>query len=694
MSQELMYTSVPRGLRPGSSGFCTAAKTAGMSGALEEKLELLSGYRALYPAGHREESKNPIAYAHWRVTAGKAYSILSRVCFAGLDYTRRPSKFAHHLVLDVAEQVEAGPAWVLMREGVMEERWSGEPVEIERGREIPDGENPARICVEWQRATGDAGWAGVLAEAFVVDGKRPAYVIYPAGMRMLPLIDEAVALLPVDLRWKVTFNTYFTDLPADQRCAWRCAVAGTVAANDAPRFATSGIIIDLTKNLGEAPECAYVELARTGVYAQRELAMVAAAAQTSAAEFNVEPHREEADDYGVVEGPPAPEPAEVATAQDWMPPVEATVIEGRKPRKTKTVGATGAAPWLAAALGSVVAAGGMYAWHLHRTAENRFAYEAQVRDLNERLSAREQELKEEREKVYSAGVDARVIQRELDTLKSAHSVTLAELEMRKKSQEATEGRLEQVKQELARLSSGDSVDVARLRKEKGELETKLKEAIAKAATIKNQEKSGEASAFVPQTGKVIVNDKRASHGFTRASVIKPGEPLELRPPDIQPITWRIAQGEKKDRLIITNIANAQASFEVSMNSGTGEIDCDWSEVRARLKSKKVDAEMKQTNLAGQLQARRDELKQYQQSLSTEKTKPAKRRDDSAIASLNSAITGATQQIEQITKEIGEAKQEAAAKAAAIAAMDSFTDPIAVEVRFAGAKVGTLTITKD
>jgi hypothetical protein len=41
MSQELHYTSVPRGLKPGTRGFCTVAVTPQMPGPLVERLENL-----------------------------------------------------------------------------------------------------------------------------------------------------------------------------------------------------------------------------------------------------------------------------------------------------------------------------------------------------------------------------------------------------------------------------------------------------------------------------------------------------------------------------------------------------------------------------------------------------------------------------------------------------------------------------
>jgi len=54
MSQELINTSAPRGLKPGSKGFCTVAMTAGLTTAWAERLESLSVYAP---------------FSHWAINA-------------------------------------------------------------------------------------------------------------------------------------------------------------------------------------------------------------------------------------------------------------------------------------------------------------------------------------------------------------------------------------------------------------------------------------------------------------------------------------------------------------------------------------------------------------------------------------------------------------------------------------------------
>jgi hypothetical protein len=262
MSQELIYTSVPRGLKPGSKGFCTVAMSANMPAALVERLESLSGYRPVFPLGDPSADRNPVNGSHWRVTvAGKPRSVLSRVAFAGVDYTQRSNKFAHHLVLEAGEQSSAGPAWMMLQPGVMQSDWPHEP-QILSARTLPDGDRSPRPCTAWAALTGDAGWGGVLADGFRTNPEKPFYVIYAPGTQVLPLIEESLSLLPPGLRWQVTFSTYFTELPIGLSCAWRFVVAGSPAAKEAVRMGAG--IVDLTRQLGAPPASPLAVAARSG----------------------------------------------------------------------------------------------------------------------------------------------------------------------------------------------------------------------------------------------------------------------------------------------------------------------------------------------------------------------------------------------------------------------------------------------
>ena len=268
MALELVYTSAVQGLRPGTSGFCTVAMTKGMPPALVPRLEALGGYRA-GPSGD-----GPIAHCFWRVeTASGIAHVLSVVGPASPDHTARTNKIATYLVLAPNELAVAGPAALLALPGLLRREWGAAPAWIEQPVRVPQAGEPAPSpCTAWQAVTGDAGWAGVLASGFLRDQSKPIHVIYGPDVDPLPLVGEAMRLLPDWARWRATFSTYFLQPVAGTPCAWRFCLDGTPAAEAARQ--SKGLVIDLSRISGQAPDSRFSRMARTGI---DEEALVAAA---------------------------------------------------------------------------------------------------------------------------------------------------------------------------------------------------------------------------------------------------------------------------------------------------------------------------------------------------------------------------------------------------------------------------------
>lgn len=262
MTEELLYTSAPGGLKPGSAGFCVVMASKQLSNVVADQLERLSGYRHLAMPGTPEASLNPVGWSHIRLTVGsKSYAVLARIADAGLDYTNRSNMIAHYLLLD--DNLPAGgPAHAIGQPGVMETSWDGPPRRIDSGRPLPSGNRAPAPCRAWAQATGDAGWAGVLAKT-VLDSKKPTvYLVYQPGTNVLALFDEAIALLPPQRRWQATFNTFTQKLANNVECQWRAVVAGS--PEDAQSQRQQGAMrIDLTRPMPPAsgPEA---EAARAG----------------------------------------------------------------------------------------------------------------------------------------------------------------------------------------------------------------------------------------------------------------------------------------------------------------------------------------------------------------------------------------------------------------------------------------------
>jgi hypothetical protein len=233
-----------------------------MSIALASRLESLCGYRP--PGEDIPIERWPAALSHWTIDIGGVERhVLAAVRPVKPDHTMRSNTLAHFAVLHTSELDPAGAAWMLAQPETSASSWSGEPRHIDAERAMPrGGPAGARACTTWASVAGDAGWAGVLANAAMLDPTKPATVIYPMGARALDLIAEAMALLPAAYRWRVTFTTYFTQPIAGVRCTWRFCLDGTTAATAARQ--SGGLVIDAAAPHPCTRTGEFVDAARAG----------------------------------------------------------------------------------------------------------------------------------------------------------------------------------------------------------------------------------------------------------------------------------------------------------------------------------------------------------------------------------------------------------------------------------------------
>ena len=262
MSHEILYTSAQRLLKPGMSGYGTVISTRGISSHLAEKLEALSGYRWAFELGDPQARSNPICFSHLIISvAGQRYHVLSRVSDYGADYSGRSNKIAHHVALSDNELTAGGPGWILKSPDFSDTDWDKQTRIIETGRTPTRSVRQSADYSNWKRLTGDAGWAGVLAETALSLDRKPVHIIFRLGTENLSLVEESLNLLPHRERWKVSFSTYYNTLPASVDCLWRFLLDGTAEANNIRRQPHQ-TVIDLTRPLGNAQGGELVERAR------------------------------------------------------------------------------------------------------------------------------------------------------------------------------------------------------------------------------------------------------------------------------------------------------------------------------------------------------------------------------------------------------------------------------------------------
>lgn len=260
-SSELVYTSAPQGLRPGSRGFCTVVMSESMPPGLVGPLESLSAYRHVDGGG-----PSPVNHMHVQMkVAGRPVNVLTRIAEAPPDYTGRTNKIAHYVVVATGDRAAGGPAAVQRQPGFAIETWDGEVRKISEPKTIPMADSPTRVAQTWAEQTGDAGWAGTVASIFESRTPGPPiYLIYRPEQNapLLAMVDEAICLLAESKRWNATFSTHTGELPPGVQCRLRCLVAGSPEALALP---PSAMTLDLASgNLGSPPPGPLVEAARTG----------------------------------------------------------------------------------------------------------------------------------------------------------------------------------------------------------------------------------------------------------------------------------------------------------------------------------------------------------------------------------------------------------------------------------------------
>src|ERR1700678_1533486 len=194
MPQQLIYTSAPRGLVAGRSGYCTVARSASMREGVTLRLEQFSYYHHLSLSGGKD---HPISAYRIIDIRGARFHVLSRIRDAGLDFTGRTNFIAHHLVISPEEiaSLSTTPAAILRDWSGWLDSWPREPQMLNDENwsnlsALTKSELPART---WQRVTGD----GVNAYALLENARGSLCVDELLDTTLLTLFGEASELLEI-----------------------------------------------------------------------------------------------------------------------------------------------------------------------------------------------------------------------------------------------------------------------------------------------------------------------------------------------------------------------------------------------------------------------------------------------------------------------------------------------------------------
>jgi hypothetical protein len=204
MAYQLIYTSAPRLLEAGRSGFGTVARHREIPPLIVTALERISQFSRL-PGSDTSR----VIYAHRVLTAGgRNLHVLSAIRDAGADYTGRTNHIAHHLVVDPREITALGPACPSPAEVLQAMEWAaawqGSPLFLDGAHQVDLATlRRALNGSPWERLTGQADQAWLLAAHGT---NRGVCLISPSTCDLREIYAESLRLTPERL-WQVSFTT-------------------------------------------------------------------------------------------------------------------------------------------------------------------------------------------------------------------------------------------------------------------------------------------------------------------------------------------------------------------------------------------------------------------------------------------------------------------------------------------------------
>ncbi len=256
MPHYMIFTSMERTLI-GGSGYGIAAQTQHFPRLLSEELTRLAGYTEIFPSSNPASRFNPFNYFHVQLSQ---WHVVGLIRHTENDYSGRSNYICHFLALGGDELPEAGPV-ALLQNFPVSEKFKGEarvlaPISLPKTSNL----GPS-VCRLWKESSGDAGWAGVLAQKLM--DRHNVNILYGNnlhGNQALAILAEAFALMPVEDRWAVTFSTHVEGFPKGNAVRLAMLQDGASMSRD---FKAQSDCWNLTKHLtGALASGPLVNLAR------------------------------------------------------------------------------------------------------------------------------------------------------------------------------------------------------------------------------------------------------------------------------------------------------------------------------------------------------------------------------------------------------------------------------------------------
>lgn len=243
MAWQLIYTSAPRLLEAGRTGFGTIARHRDIPTLLVQTVERFSQFARLPGLDpHR------VIYCHRKVRLSSGgYHVLSMIRSAGSDHTGRTNDIAHHLIATELEAAECAAAGVTPADIMLGHNWLGSwgqpPRWLDDTAMVKLDSTPLYDLQysTWAPLTNNPEHAWLLVTN---TAGRSCHLIAPTGADMRLIFLESLRVMGSE-SWQATFTTSAepTDDTGDFR--WIACAGGSRAATSVNSYGRP--VLDLTK---------------------------------------------------------------------------------------------------------------------------------------------------------------------------------------------------------------------------------------------------------------------------------------------------------------------------------------------------------------------------------------------------------------------------------------------------------------
>ncbi|MDC0156410.1 formylglycine-generating enzyme family protein [Verrucomicrobia bacterium] len=216
MTRELIFTSVPVGLEPGRSGYCTVARSRDIPGKMVREIEKLS----VLDLSQSTHSAPEVSSFRIIESGNSIHFLLSRTRSAGTDYTNRTNYISHHLIFSPEDVAGLPPPSAILDQWTgWKDGWDEQPryLDSESGYDfsaIDPGDS--KKLNTWRAWTEDSANAKILGKGHSILRTAPGDETF-----LLRLYSESCSLLasPSDA-WNFPFTTYLQPMDNAEDFVW------------------------------------------------------------------------------------------------------------------------------------------------------------------------------------------------------------------------------------------------------------------------------------------------------------------------------------------------------------------------------------------------------------------------------------------------------------------------------------------